>query len=207
MLTKARTMVYRCLPGCTTSRRREKAAAILNRADKEVAGKEQGETTPTREVYLVNWRQLTGRACDWLPEPGSRTRYERSRKGAGHSFTRAYARRRIRKGRGATQKREREREYEEAAFQAADFRDGHLSDALRSIAHAGSVMRCVSDGSRRRGEATITVALLYRANNNYTCAHVGARFCRDPCDGIEIETCRSFIFFFFLLFVTPNRSV
>lgn len=81
-------MVYRCSSGCTTSRRREKAAAILNRADKEVAGKEQGETTPTREVYLVNWRQLTGRACDWLPEPGSRARYERARKGAGHSLSR-----------------------------------------------------------------------------------------------------------------------
>lgn len=38
----------------------------VNRADKEVAGEARDET-PAREVYLVNWRQLTERACDWLP--------------------------------------------------------------------------------------------------------------------------------------------
>lgn len=42
-----------------------------------------------REVYLVNWRQLTGRACDWLPEPLTRVIRAKRRRSL---FARSYAR-------------------------------------------------------------------------------------------------------------------
>lgn len=79
-------MVYRCSSGCT-SRRREKTAAILNRADKEVAW--QSKVRRRREVYLVNWRQLTGRACDWLPKALTRVIRAKRRRSL---FPRSYAR-------------------------------------------------------------------------------------------------------------------
>lgn len=78
MPTKARTMVYRCSSGCTSRPERKDGGDPVNRADKEVAGEARWDAG--EKVYLVNWRQLTERACDWLPGATPRAWY--ARKGA-----------------------------------------------------------------------------------------------------------------------------